>query len=249
MNQTVFVVDDDAAMRDALAQLLETAGLQVEAHADGPAFLAAFESNRRGCLLLDMAMPGINGLEVQAALNARGLTIPTIFLTTTAVFEEIADRLEIQDANPFRIRAYRNAARTLGELPQEARALLEKGEDLTRLPGIGDDRAAKIREIVTTGRCGLLDRLRRELPPAVTELLQIPGLDRSGSRRCTTTLRCRPSSSCTGRRATVRAAPLRKNLPAVPDARPARPGGKHRRGPGAGQENRGNVRRPRLDRV
>jgi DNA polymerase (family 10) len=93
-----------------------------------------------------------------------------------AVFDEIADRLEIQGANPFRIRAYRNAARTLGELPQEARALLEKGEDLTRLPGIGDDLAAKVREIVTTGRCGLLDRLRRELPPAVTELLQIPGL-------------------------------------------------------------------------
>lgn len=93
-----------------------------------------------------------------------------------AVFDEIADRLEIQGANPFRIRAYRNAARTLGELPQAARALLEKGEDLTRLPGIGDDLAAKISEIVTTGRCGLLDRLRRELPPAVTELLQIPGL-------------------------------------------------------------------------
>jgi DNA polymerase (family 10) len=93
-----------------------------------------------------------------------------------ALFEEIADRLEIQGANPFRIRAYRNAARTLGELPQEARALLEKGEDLTRLPGIGDDLAAKVREIVDTGRCSLLERLRRELPPAVTELLQIPGL-------------------------------------------------------------------------
>ncbi len=93
-----------------------------------------------------------------------------------AVFEEIADRLEIQGANPFRIRAYRNAARTLGELPQEARTLLEQGEDLTRLPGIGDDLAAKVQEIVTTGRCSLLDRLRKELPPAVTELLQIPGL-------------------------------------------------------------------------
>jgi DNA polymerase IV (family X) len=92
------------------------------------------------------------------------------------VFEEIADRLEIQGANPFRIRAYRNAARTLAELPQEARVLLERGEDLTRLPGIGEDLAAKIREIVDTGHCSLLDRLRRELPPAVTELLRIPGL-------------------------------------------------------------------------
>src|SRR5512139_198447 len=93
-----------------------------------------------------------------------------------AAFEEIADRLEIQGANPFRIRAYRNAARTLGELPQEARTLLERGEDLTRLPGVGDDLAGRAREIVETGRCSLLERLRRELPPAVTELLQIPGL-------------------------------------------------------------------------
>lgn len=92
------------------------------------------------------------------------------------IFEEIADRLEIQGANPFRIRAYRNAARTLAELPQEARVLLARGEDLTRLPGIGADLAAKIREIVETGRCSLLERLRRELPPAVTELLHIPGL-------------------------------------------------------------------------
>ena len=102
--------------------------------------------------------------------------MPVYNADIAAVFEEIADRLEIQGANPFRIRAYRNAARTLGELPQEARALLEKGEDLTRLPGIGDDLAAKVREIVDTGRCSLLERLRRELPPAVTELLQIPGL-------------------------------------------------------------------------
>lgn len=81
MNQTVFVVDDDAAIRDALAQLLEAAGLRVESHADGPAFLAAYEEPRPGCLLLDMAMPGMTGLEVQAALKARGAEIPILFLT------------------------------------------------------------------------------------------------------------------------------------------------------------------------
>jgi DNA polymerase (family X) len=93
-----------------------------------------------------------------------------------ALFDEIADLLEVQGANPFRIRAYRNAARTVGELPQEARALVERGDDLTRLPGIGDDLARKIAEIVSSGHCSLLDRLRKELPPAVTELLKIPGL-------------------------------------------------------------------------
>ena len=92
------------------------------------------------------------------------------------IFEEIADLLEIQGANLFRIRAYRNAARVVGELSQEVSRLLEKGEDLTELPGIGDDLAGKIKEIVGSGHCSFLDRLHTELPPAITELLKIPGL-------------------------------------------------------------------------
>jgi DNA polymerase (family X) len=94
----------------------------------------------------------------------------------SVIFEEIASFLEIQGANPFRIRAYRNAARIVGELSQEASLLLEKGEDLTRLPGIGADLAAKIKEIVSSGHCSLLDRLHKELPPAIIELLRIPDL-------------------------------------------------------------------------
>lgn len=81
MKPTVFVVDDDDAMRDALTQLLESAGLNVESHADGPAFLAAYDPDRTGCLLLDMAMPGMTGQQVQEALNACGLVVPIVFLT------------------------------------------------------------------------------------------------------------------------------------------------------------------------
>lgn len=92
------------------------------------------------------------------------------------VFEEIADLLDIGEANPFRVRAYRNAARTVGELQLDLAALLKKGEPLPKLSGIGEDLAAKIREIADTGSCTLLERLRRELPPAVTELLRVPGL-------------------------------------------------------------------------
>ncbi len=93
-----------------------------------------------------------------------------------AIFEEIANLLEIESANPFRIRAYRNAARILGDQAQDVRVLVARGEDLTRLPGIGSDLANKINEIVSSGHCSLLDRLHRELPPAITELLKIPGL-------------------------------------------------------------------------
>jgi len=94
----------------------------------------------------------------------------------SAIFEEIADLLEIEAANRFRILAYRKAARILSELPQDVSALLKNNYDLTQLPGIGDDLALKITEIVSTGNCSLLLRLRSELPPAITELLHIPGI-------------------------------------------------------------------------
>ena len=105
-----------------------------------------------------------------------GIRMPSHNADIAAVFEEIADLLEIEGANPFRIRAYRNAAQTIGALSTEAYVLLEKKEDLTELPGIGRDLAGKIEEIVATGHCTLLDRLHTELPPAVTELLKVPGL-------------------------------------------------------------------------
>jgi len=102
--------------------------------------------------------------------------VPVHNADIAAVFEEIADLLEIRGDNPFRIRAYRNAARTVGELGQDLAALVARGRDLPKLPGIGADLAGKIAEIGRTGTCALLERLHRELPAAITELLRIPGL-------------------------------------------------------------------------
>jgi len=102
--------------------------------------------------------------------------MPVVNATVSAIFEQIADLLDIQGANPFRIRAYRNAARTIGGLGSDVKTMLEKGVDLRELPGIGDDLAGKIREIVETGKSAFLDRLQKQVPPAVTELLRIPGL-------------------------------------------------------------------------
>src|SRR3970040_488183 len=91
------------------------------------------------------------------------------------VFEEIADLLEIQEANPFRVRAYRKAPRTVRDLRLDVAATLKVGKALPKLPGIGDDLANKVREIVETGTCGLLERLKKETPSAIPQLLRIPG--------------------------------------------------------------------------
>ena len=92
------------------------------------------------------------------------------------IFNQIADLLEIESANPFRIRAYRNAARTLQGMGQEVSAYLLQQKDLTELPGIGKDLAAKIQEILDTGSCQALEKLRKATPAGLTDLLHIPGL-------------------------------------------------------------------------
>lgn len=93
-----------------------------------------------------------------------------------SAFEEMADLLDIQGANPFRIRAYRNAARAVEELSTDLAGLLAKGEELPHIPGIGADLAAKIREICSRGRLKALGALRRQVPPGLCDLLKLPGL-------------------------------------------------------------------------
>jgi FixJ family two-component response regulator len=78
---TVFVVDDDASVRDALTRLLTAGGFVAEAWDSAEAFLQAFRPERPGCVLLDMKMPGMSGLDLQRALAARGARLPIVFLT------------------------------------------------------------------------------------------------------------------------------------------------------------------------
>ena len=104
------------------------------------------------------------------------MTVPIHNADIADIFEQIAKILEIENANPFRIRAYYNAARSVQNLGKELATLVEQCQDLTRLPAIGKDLAAKIEEIVHTGRCRALEKLRKQLPPGLTDLLQIPGL-------------------------------------------------------------------------
>ena len=93
-----------------------------------------------------------------------------------AAFEEIADLLELRNDNPFRIRAYRNAARVVGELRFEVAERLKRGEALPKLPGIGADLEGKVREIAASGTCRALEKLRKSFPGGITELLRLPGL-------------------------------------------------------------------------
>jgi RNA polymerase sigma factor (sigma-70 family) len=81
LNPTVFVVDDDAAIRKAVSRLLRSAGIAAAVFASPREFLAQYDPNTPGCLVLDIAMPEFNGLQLQTALGEKGSILPIIFLS------------------------------------------------------------------------------------------------------------------------------------------------------------------------
>jgi two-component system, LuxR family, response regulator FixJ len=78
---TIFVVDDDEAVRSSMKLLLKSVGLAATAIGSAQEFLAGYDQSQPGCLVLDVRMPGMSGLELQQQLNLRGATLPVIFIT------------------------------------------------------------------------------------------------------------------------------------------------------------------------
>jgi DNA polymerase (family X) len=91
-------------------------------------------------------------------------------------FDHLADLLEIEGANPFRVRAYRRAARTIEDLPRSAVEIIASGEDLAELPGIGADLAGKVAEFIETKHLAVLDEAKTRLPAGLVELTNVPGI-------------------------------------------------------------------------
>jgi FixJ family two-component response regulator len=119
---TVFVVDDDQAVRNALELLLETAQLRTESYASADAFLAACDPDRPGCLVLDIRMPGTSGMRLQQMLAARNIILPVIFLTGHGNV-------------PMSAQAFRRGAIDFMEKPFDEDMLLERIQE-----AIGQDR-------------------------------------------------------------------------------------------------------------
>jgi DNA polymerase (family 10) len=110
----------------------------------------------------------------------RELQMPVHNKEISRLLNETADLLDIKGANEFRVRAYRNAARSVESLPRPAAEMVAEGEDLSKEDGIGKSLSEKIEEIVETGSLSQLEELKEELPPGLLELLDIPEL---GPRR------------------------------------------------------------------
>ena len=122
---TIYIVDDDDAVRDSLRALLEAVGWSVQSYESGKAFLNICDPTMRGCLLLDIRMPGLDGLQVQRILSQRGVTLPFIVISghgdvSSAVRAMKAGAAEFLE-KPFDSEIVLRAIRTALESDAEAR--------------------------------------------------------------------------------------------------------------------------------
>jgi len=148
---TVFVVDDNAGVRKSLRALLESAGLDVETHASGDEFLAAYDPERHGCLLLDVRLRSGSGLDLQDGLRRRKAILPIIVLTGYG---------DVQTS----VRALKAGAFDFLQKPAPPRVLLERIG-----AAIEFDRQARA---AATDRAAVGDRLAR-LTPREREVMEL----------------------------------------------------------------------------
>jgi DNA polymerase (family 10) len=104
------------------------------------------------------------------------------------VFQDMADLLELKSENVFKIRAYQRAARTIEHLPKEIEIMLQEGEDLQTIPGVGEAIAKKTVELINTGKLHVYEELKAEFPEGITKLLEIPGIGPKTANRLSTEL-------------------------------------------------------------
>ena len=132
---TVFVVDDDQAVRDSLQQLLQAVGLRVQTYASARDFLLAYRPDTPGCLVLDIRMPGMGGLDLQAQLVQQGVQLPIIFLTGHGDV-------------PAAVRALKAGAMDFLQKPVNSQSLLDLVQQAIRRDGEARAQSAEKSEIV-----------------------------------------------------------------------------------------------------
>jgi two-component system response regulator FixJ len=153
---TVHVVDDDDAVRSSLRLLLKSVGLPTVAHASAQEFLATWDGDQPGCLVLDVRMPGMSGIELQAELNQRGAIIPVIFISghgdipmaVEAIQHGAFDFLQ----KPFRDQDLIDRVQRALASDAEHRQLLQQRETLKQRFESLTPREQEVLELVTQGK-------------------------------------------------------------------------------------------------
>jgi len=153
---SVYIVDDDEAVRSSLRFLIRSVGLPAQAFASAQDFLAAYDRRDPGCLLLDVRMPGMSGLDLQQELNRRGATIPVVFITGHGDVPMAVEAMQ-QGAFDFLQKPFRDqdlldrVQRALARDAESRARLAARAEIRTRLATL-TPRETEVMQLITRGK-------------------------------------------------------------------------------------------------
>lgn len=156
---TVFVVDDDEAVRDALRMLMQASRLKVETFASASAFLTGYPPRTPGCLVLDVRMPGISGLDLQDTLHKRRIDVPIIFLTGHGDV-------------PMAVRALKKGALDFIEKPLDEQRLVLAVLNALKVDALQRNRDLRSDDPATVQRAALLSKRERDVLNLVLDGMQ-----------------------------------------------------------------------------
>jgi two-component system response regulator FixJ len=178
----VFVVDDDPAMRDSLRWLIESTGLHVETFADAATFLARIRPDVPGCLVLDVRMPGMSGLDLQAELGRRGIGLPTIVVTghaevSMAVRAVKAGALDFIE-KPFSDQLLLDRVRQGIDFDRQQRDGREQRAEILRRMSLLTQREREVLDLVVAGRANKEIAAALRLSPKTVEVHRAHVMDK-----------------------------------------------------------------------
>lgn len=172
-DQKVYVVDDDAAVRDSIAELSESVGLEAEVYASAQEFLDAYEPERPGCLVLDVRMAEMSGLVLQERLNALGTGIPVIVLTAHGDVEMAVAAMKAGAVDflqkPYRDQALLDSINTALSLDAANRRSGASAEDLERCLATLTDREREVLDHLLAGRTSKETAKALQISPRTAE--------------------------------------------------------------------------------
>jgi len=183
---TIYIVDDDDGMRRALTVLMTTVGYQPVAFARPTEFLASFDPSQPGCLVLDVRMPEMSGLEVQQQLNRSGAMVPVILITghgdipmaVQAMKDGAFDFLQ----KPFRDQELLDRINAALKQDAENRAIVEKHADLKRRAESLTPREHEVMALVVDGRANKVIAIDLGLSERTVEIHRANVMDKMGAR-------------------------------------------------------------------
>ncbi len=185
VTQRVYVVDDDEAMRDSLQWLLESHGVPVVVFSSAASFLEAYRDDMRGCLVLDVRMPGMNGLELHDRLCAKGAALPVVFVTghgdvpmaVSAVKKGAVDFIEKPFADKELLRLVAHAL----ELDRAQAGTRTRNAELRRRLDSLTDREREVLDLVVAGKPNKLIADELGISPKTVEVHRARVMEKMGA--------------------------------------------------------------------